>query len=109
MTYPAIATAIYAALLLIGGIIGYITAQSLPSLIMGIVFALLLGFLAFGMHKGCAISRTGALALTGVLFAFFTYRFYVTSYKFMPPGLMVLLSAALILYLLFAKDYKISE
>lgn len=102
MKNQAIVTSVYAGLLLIGGIMGYATASSLPSLIMGSLSALLMGTCAWGMFKGCTISKTSALVLTLLLGSFFAYRFLGT-YKFMPSGLMVLLSLGLVLYLQFAK------
>ncbi len=102
MNYPAIATSIYAAFVLIGGMIGFATAHSLPSLIMGISFAVLLGICAWGMFKGCKLSRIGALILALLLMGFFGYRFFI-AYKFFPAGMMAILSLALALCLQFCK------
>ena len=102
MKYQAYATTAYSVLLLIGGVMGYATAGSLPSLIMGTTFAVLLGIAAFGMYKGCNFSRIGATVLLAVLFVFFSYRF-LTTYKFFPPGIVALLSLGLLFCLLFCK------
>jgi uncharacterized membrane protein (UPF0136 family) len=99
MKAQGIATSIYGILLLIGGIIGYATAHSLPSLIMGTAFAILMGVFAWGMFKGCNVSRLSVLGLSALLLAFFGYRF-IASYKLFPPGVMAILSLALLLYLM---------
>ena len=51
MNTAIIATTIYGVLLLIGGIIGYITARSKPSLISGVVSGLLLLATTFLEHS----------------------------------------------------------
>lgn len=102
MRIETIATSIYALLLLIGGIIGFISAQSLPSLLMGGLSALLAGICAWGIHTGKPFGKTGIIILSSLLLGFFGYRFALTA-KFMPGGLMALLSAGLVLLLLCRK------
>lgn len=82
---------IYAILILAGGIVGYVKAQSSASLIMGTLFA---AVIALCSYMTFAKSRAGAflaLAASGVLAAFFGFRFY-SSLKFMPAGLMCIMS-----------------
>ncbi len=98
MKTDSIATGLYALLLIMGGMIGYFTAHSLPSLFMGTGFALLIGFCAYGIHKGCIYSTYGAIGLSALLFVFFSYRFWLTS-KFFPGGMMAILSFSLLLLL----------
>lgn len=99
MNYKIVVVFVYAALLLIGGIIGYIKADSLPSLIMGVVSALLVAASGFAMLRSLAWGNTSALLLSGLLFLFFSYRF-TNSFKFMPAGLMALISLAVLVVLL---------
>ena len=87
---------IYAVLLAVGGVIGYTKAGSRPSLIAGLgsavaaILALLLSFQNpnWGMGLG---------ALVAVLLAvFFGYRFAVKTRKFMPAGLLAVVSVAVL-------------
>lgn len=83
---------IYAVLLAVGGIIGYTKAGSRPSLIAGLasalaaILALVLSFqnARWGMVLGCLV----ALLLT----FFFGHRFAVKTRKFMPAGLLAIVS-----------------
>lgn len=99
MNFKATITLIYAALILIGGIIGFIKAQSLPSLIMGGTFALLLALSAVGMLKNYLLGQFIAIGLAALLALFFSYRFFLTM-NFMPAGLIVILSLVVIFLLL---------
>lgn len=91
MKSNSIVTGVYALFVLIGGIIGYTTADSIPSLAMGTVFALLLAGCAKLIWDKKSAGYVGAIVLMGVLLAFFGYRF-ILSTKFMPAGLMTILS-----------------
>lgn len=93
-----ILTLIYGVIILIGGWIGHVKAGSQASLIMGLVFAILLILCAFLSFKGKQLGAFGALLLTLVLDGFFTYRFIVTK-KWMPPGMMSLVSLLTLLLL----------
>lgn len=89
------AVGIYALLLFVGGMIGHYTAGSLASLVMGSAFALAFGVLAF--QKGKTVHYI-TLGLTAVMMLFFGYR-YSLSFKFMPAGLMSVLSFLLLVKL----------
>ncbi|MBS4168274.1 TMEM14 family protein [Parachlamydia sp. AcF125] len=93
MNIHASITWIYALFVLIGGMIGYVKAQSLASLVMAAGFAALLGFAGWLMWKSRREGYYLAIALIAFLGLFFLYRFSM-SMKFMPAGLMVLLSLA---------------
>lgn len=93
---------IYALLVLAGGIIGFLKAQSSASLVMGIIFAILLLTSSWLFFKGRASGFYLGLFSTGVLGAFFLYRLILT-HKFMPPGLMVILSLIVVLVVLSSK------
>jgi uncharacterized membrane protein (UPF0136 family) len=90
-----IAVGLYAALLLVGGVIGYLMAGSSASLAMGTACALLFGVLASQKGKMASYATFG---LTLLLLLFFGYRFAL-AFKFMPAGLMALVSLLLTLKL----------
>lgn len=102
MDFNAYLTAIYALLVFAGGLTGYYVGHSKPSLIAGIVFGLLLGLCSYGMFKNSGTAKYGAISLSGILALFFASR-YLASYKFMPAGLMIILSIATFLTLMFKK------
>jgi len=85
---------IYVVLLCVGGLIGYLKAGSIISLITSVGFAIPLALCALGI-----LPRWVAYVLTGFLGAFFLFRL-VKSGKFMPAGLMAVVSV-IVLILLF--------
>lgn len=93
-TYLVIA--VYGALVFAGGLMGFIKAGSLPSLIMGGISALLLFVTSYGLLNGYSWSQTAAFVIPLLLTLFFLYRFS-GSYAFMPAGLMVLLGIVTLL------------
>ena len=98
MNVPAVTTFVYGALVLAGGWMGYRKASSRPSLITGAIsgaLLLLAGILSAGGNPaGVRI----ALIVAFILAAFFGYRL-VRGRKFMPAGLMVVISVAVLLIL----------
>lgn len=98
MRFNGIITLIYALLVVIGGMIGFIKANSVPSLIMGMIFALGLLLSAVAMAKGIKFGYYFAMALAAVLTVFFAYR-YVISHHMMPGGVMAILSLAIMITL----------
>jgi uncharacterized membrane protein (UPF0136 family) len=89
---------LYSALVFIGGLMGYLKAQSIPSLISGSFFGLVLVVSAIAMIKKKKWGQWSALAIAFLLDAFFTYRFAKTL-KFIPSGLMSLISLIMIIIL----------
>lgn len=93
----------YAALLVAGGWIGFLKAQSRPSLIAGhvsgvvILIAMFLIFSERGTKAGCMLATATSLALA----IFFGKRF-AKSRKFMPGGLMAVVSSGVFLVFLLA-------
>jgi len=84
---------VYAMLVIVGGIIGYLKAKSLPSLIAGTLSFLLLLVAAHGMRTGQQWGLPLAVALTLFLLIFFSLRYMKSSPRaFMPGGLMAILS-----------------
>lgn len=88
-----IVIAVYGALVFAGGLMGFIKANSIPSLIMGSVSALLLFVTSYGLLSGYSWAPIAAFAIPLLLTLFFLYRFSL-SYAFMPAGLMVILGIA---------------
>ncbi len=89
---------IYAVVILIGGIMGHIKANSLASLLCGLIFGLLLLGAAIALFAKRKWAPYVALALTFILDGFFTYRFLKT-HAFMPSGMLALVSFAVLVYL----------
>ena len=89
---------VYAVLLAVGGIIGFAKAGSRPSLVAGLgsalVAAICLGLTLAGQRLGYPI---GAV-LAGMLLLFFGGR-YAQGRKFMPGGLMAMVSLATLVVL----------
>ena|SRR5579872_722658 len=91
---------IYAFLIFLGGIIGYIKAGSGMSLMMGLVFGTLLMICALAIYKRKIVGIWIALGLVIILDAFFTYRFMKTQ-SFLPSGLFSLLSLVTLFLMIF--------
>lgn len=88
---------VYIVLLLAGGVMGLVKAGSKISLITSAIFALLLALCALGI-----IPFYLADVLVGLLLVVFGIRF-AKGKKFMPSGLMLGLSAAVLAVLLLVK------
>lgn len=87
---------VYAALLALGGLMGFVKARSRPSLIAGLVSALgALTALWFSV-AGNPIGLPLGLLLAVVLAVFFGYRFALRGRKFMPNGMMAVVSLVVI-------------
>lgn len=94
---------LYALLVFLGGIFGYVKAGSVASLVMGVGFAAILGISAFSLFNGKKYGFHIGVSATTLLALFFAYRFFLT-YKFMPAGLMCLISLAVLAILLFRRN-----
>jgi uncharacterized membrane protein (UPF0136 family) len=90
MNFSIAAVFAYGILTIVGGIIGYMQANSKVSLISGIICGLLLVIAGFFQLQGQAWSTILANVVTGILVVVFAVRLAKTR-KFMPAGLMVLL------------------
>ena len=80
----------YGVLAVVGGIMGYVQAQSKASLISGSISGLLLIVAGVMQLQGQAAGLTLATVVTSVLVIVFAIRLIKTR-KFMPAGLMSLL------------------
>ncbi len=87
MMTPTYALWIFIALLLAGGLVGFLKAGSKASLIASSVFALPLVLTALGVLPAIV-----ADVVLGILFAYMAMKFS-KSKKLMPSGLMAVLSA----------------
>lgn len=88
----------YATLILIGGVIGFVVAHSLISLIVSSLFALFLFVCSIFIWKGHSRAFQIAMMTVFCLFLFFSYRFLLTN-KLAPAGIMSCISGALFVYL----------
>jgi uncharacterized membrane protein (UPF0136 family) len=97
MTAPIIVLWVYIVLLEAGGVVGFVKAGSRASLIASSVFALPLILAALGIVP--AVVADGVI---GFLLVFMGVKF-AKSKKFMPSGLMVILSVAALALRFFVK------
>jgi len=91
-----IALGIYALLLAVGGVIGFVRARSRASLVAGVGSAL--GALV-ALYFSTLRSPFGfplGMALALVLFVFFGYRYALRAHRFMPSGLMAVISLVVV-------------
>ncbi len=88
----------YGLLVFVGGLIGYLKSASIPSLVSGCLFGGLLLVSAWAMIQKKVWGQWSALILAFLLDAFFTWRFAKTL-KFLPPGLMSLISLFMVIVL----------
>lgn len=102
MNIQSIVIAVYALIVLAGGIIGYVASHSIMSIIMASIFAVLLFFTSFLMAKKIKLGYQGSFYLVLALFALFMWRLAKTG-AFIPAGLMTTLSAAVIIYLIYSE------
>lgn len=101
----AIAVIVFGVLTGIGGLIGYMSAHSMPSLIGGFVMGLLLLICGFAMMKKSVLGYFSACLLTALLLFFFGYRFFNTG-KIAPAGVMSLASLGVFALLITSKPKK---
>lgn len=90
MNLSIIAAITYGMLAIIGGIIGYLQANSQVSLLSGTVSGLLLVATAYFQLQGQTWALIVAISITAILVVFFALRLARTR-KFMPAGLMTIL------------------
>jgi len=102
MKFTGVTVAFYGLLVVMGGLIGYLTADSLPSLIAGSVSGALLFASGLGIWRSSVAAFFTALAVTVVLLVFFSVRYYLTL-KPMPAGMMTALSAVMLILILTTK------
>ena len=97
---------IYAVLLGIGGLMGYLKAGSRPSLIAGSISA---AVAARPVGLSAANPRLGVplgLLLSITLFVLFGYRYAVKTRKFMPSGLLAIASLVVLAVMFLVMDWS---
>jgi len=91
---------IYAALVAAGGVMGYLKAGSLPSLLAGVISGLLLGGSALAMMRG-AFQAGWWLALVVTILLLVRFGMAATKgFKMMPGGMVIIMSIVVLLALL---------
>jgi uncharacterized membrane protein (UPF0136 family) len=109
MSYPLIGhitLGIYAALLAVGGVMGFVKARSHASLISGLI-ASVFAVLALGLSMmENPIGFPLGVLLAIVLFVLFGYRYALRNKKFMPSGLLAVVSLVVLLVLLLVADWS---
>lgn len=91
MNTSSLIVIVYALLVMVGGVFGFVRAGSRPSLIAGVLGGLALLTAGWGIGRGQVWGLPMALVLILGLLVFFTAR-YVRTRAFMPGGLMAVLS-----------------
>jgi uncharacterized membrane protein (UPF0136 family) len=89
IAWPVLLLYVYGVLLMVGGIMGYVKAKSVPSVVAGVVCGLIALFL--GANYTWHYAPYAALALALVLI-FLMGRRYLRTRKAMPALLIVVLS-----------------
>jgi uncharacterized membrane protein (UPF0136 family) len=98
---------IYAALLAVGGIMGFVKARSRASLISGLISAVV-AVIALGLAKmGSPWGFRLGLALAIVLFVIMGYRYATKGRKFMPSGLLTLISLVVLGVMVLVIDWTV--
>jgi uncharacterized membrane protein (UPF0136 family) len=94
--FGLIVLGIYAVLLIVGGVIGFVKAKSRPSLIAGVVSGLIaIGCIVINRTYNEDGGYSVALVLAIILFLFFGNRALKTQ-KFMPAGMLSIVSVLVI-------------
>ena len=103
MKFNSIIVLSYGIIVLAGGLIGYFSAGSLPSLFSGILFGALLLWSSWGLFRMNIPAFYTALASSGILSLFFGFRYYVTG-SMVPAGSMAIFSVIVFLLLVSSKN-----
>ena len=90
---------VYVALLIVGGLMGFIKGKSKISLISSLIFAVVLALVALGTIAPHYV----AIGIVAFLLVFFGARF-MRSKKVMPAGMMSVVSLIVLILLLTAKS-----
>ncbi len=102
MQKKSIIIGIYAALVLVGGIMGYLMAHSVISLVIATIIAFLLFICSFLVWRKNLMAYDATIGILFLLFVFFGYRFFMTHHM-MPGGMMTVVTALVLGYLMMRK------
>jgi uncharacterized membrane protein (UPF0136 family) len=91
MQNTAIEIWVYGAIMMLGGIAGYVKVHSKASLISGVGMGLALVASGFGVWNGSFNSAVVAVVIAALLVVLFAIRFAKTR-RFMPAGMLAVLS-----------------
>ena len=94
--------AAYGVLLILGGLFGYASKQSLMSLVSGSAFGVVLLLTAFAMHRDTYRAHYLALLLAMLFTLFFQLRYMWTA-NFFPNAIMALISCLVSVALLILR------
>jgi uncharacterized membrane protein (UPF0136 family) len=97
---------IYAVLLAVGGVIGYLKAGSRPSLIAGSISAIAAASALFLSIRSHPWGVPLGLILSISLFILFGYRYAAKTRKFMPSGLLAVASLVVIAVMFLVMDWN---
>ncbi len=89
----AILTWVFGGVVVLGGVMGYLKAKSMASLIAGLVFGVLLILCGLAISAGKPVGLQAGAAISLVLAVVMGRRFLATK-KFMPAGLVAGLGLA---------------
>lgn len=84
---------IYGALMILGGIMGFVKVRSKASLLSGVGLGLGLLASGYGVWRGSTNSLVVAVVIAALLLVLFAVR-YVKTRRFMPSGMLAILSLA---------------
>lgn len=105
MKFNGVIVLLYGLIVLAGGLFGYLTANSLPSLIAGSIFGALLFGSGLGLFRTSIVAYFTALLSSFILTLFFAFRFYKTG-AMTPSGMMAGLSFIIFLLLLSTRGTR---
>lgn len=98
MKKKSIIVVIYAALMIVGGLMGYLKAESLASLISGGGSGLLLLGCSLFIWKRSLKAYDITIGILCCLLAFFCYRF-ISTHQIVPSGVLLLVTSLVLIYL----------
>jgi uncharacterized membrane protein (UPF0136 family) len=97
---------VYAVLLGVGGVMGFVRARSHASLVSGLLSALAAVAALVLARMGYRFGLPLGVLLAAALFVLFGYRYAVRNRKFMPSGLLAVVSLVVLLVLCAAADWS---
>jgi uncharacterized membrane protein (UPF0136 family) len=100
-----VALGIYAALLAVGGVLGFVRARSKASLVSGLLSAIFAVVALVLAYTGSSFGFPLGLTLALCLFVLFGYRYAIHNRRFMPSGLLAVVSLVIIGVMVVVMDW----